>query len=805
MSDEADKPIIDLHRYLGGLIPPLEVVEALNLLVALPPELLMGEIQAWVREQREANPAIPVSDYFFHALRKIHLAGELELIDRGDLDRFLDWLLPLAVESSPHEERDRLRENLSVIMYRVAVSPTTPEARHQPAAPPSPIEPESESQPATQSLHRFTLIADRLARDTSAGYVAPQRQLLRDLAQLVILAAASASNWAELRDLMMKIPPLINPKEVGNIFQLLARASTSWEVDLPQQPGRESPMVMAAMQRIVALSRDELERAKRFRELLFAAVDEFNAGSLWTAVMMLRLAALIRSDSTLDKGVVNRICDEASDALDGEQLRRYVANKGRHQLLRKALRFFPSLSAEKLLNALRGEKLPEKRRAILAMIEAWGPEGRQAAFQRLLQELDRAGDVDTWFLRNTVFLLHRIRRESGDSVDEELEVLTRASSRERSIFVVKEAVTALGSIQTDEATMLLLARLAEYEALLLRGDESRGPYAEIIKVLDRIAAALARHATPKAIRAVVRHGLRTDLGDTRGRLSVLSQFDLSFDTQSVEMMLEAIRAELPGKILTRVLSKSHDATPKLIEALSGTKSDVVVEFLTDLAARFPQQELGQAAAAALTKPKGEIPQTGSDAPVAAAISPAGELAAYGLPELIHSLSELRASGVLTITDSKRNTAGRLVFGSGQILSAETDKLCDDEAFFQMIERPVSGFYAFARQEVAAGTDRALQAEATALLIEGLERYDRLGLTTALVPDHAVFKWAGVKPTPHPEEKDPAVMREVWGRATSGMPVSAWEQEIVADMYRVRRLVAHWLEEGSLEPALAAMA
>ena len=44
------------------------------------------------------------------------------------------------------------------------------------------------------------------------------------------------------------------------------------------------------------------------------------------------------------------------------------------------------------------------------------------------------------------------------------------------------------------------------------------------------------------------------------------------------------------------------------------------------------------------------------------------------------------------------------------------------------------------------------------------------------------------------------IREVWLKASTGGRVAEWEGEIAADSYRVRRLIARWLEEGALQPA-----
>ena len=123
------------------------------------------------------------------------------------------------------------------------------------------------------------------------------------------------------------------------------------------------------------------------------------------------------------------------------------------------------LTVEALFQELRGEQRPERRRAILSLLEAHGMAARERALTELENELKlKPGDVDTYYLRNVIYLLHRIARESNDGVEHELDLLTRASARGQNIYVIKEAIMPVGQIKTDAAVKLLILRLAEFEA-----------------------------------------------------------------------------------------------------------------------------------------------------------------------------------------------------------------------------------------------------------------------------------------------------------------------------------------------------
>jgi hypothetical protein len=85
-----------------------------------------------------------------------------------------------------------------------------------------------------------------------------------------------------------------------------------------------------------------------------------------------------------------------------------------------------------------------------------------------------------------------------------------------------------------------------------------------------------------------------------------------------------------------------------------------------------------------------------------------------------------------------------------------------------------------------------------LLMEGIRRHDEFNQACVIAPDDAILKATTVKPTPPDGESDPALVREVWVKASSGTAVGAWEPLIPIDAYRVRRLVAHWMEQGALQ-------
>ncbi len=811
VNEELRAALVDFQRYLLDQIPPLTASEAVQTLMNQPPQLVMRQIQAWAVEQSRLQQAA-MCDFLFHALKKVHLFATLKLVDRAAVEGYLNRVIPLAMEACPADERDLLRSNLlalrdsaDVLGASAAVSITRPPGP-KPEAPRALL-----TDAVARSARRLGLVIERLARyvrpsaPAAAVAAGPQAEpTAQPAAELLTMAAASSTSEQQLRQYIDSLRPYTGDSDPSNLLRILATSVPSWDIVIPPDAQVKPPAPIEAMHKIISLTHDPVESTKRFRELMMTAVEQFNAGSLSAALSMLELAQAIITEKKLDPSTVDRIRADAVEAISSEQLKKYGESKSKRALLPKTLSFFSTLTKESLFQELRGEQRPERRRSLLGLLEAYGTEARDAALAELEGELKRpAAEADTYYLRNVIYLLHRILRESdaGVEVEKELDLLTRASARGQSIYVIKEAVIPLGQIKGEAAVKLLTMRLAEFESILVRKDTSLYPIEEMQKLLDRIITALARIATPAALLTIARHGMKPNpiLGDTRARLASLAQHDLSFDEETVNVIVKAIREDLPKKLLGKVLPKLQPPPLRLIEALSSTRSEVVEALFAEIVERFPDQDVGKVAAAALQNlvAAGKQATSGRDG---SAASLTGDLQFFGLPALMQSLADNVATGIVTLSSKEEgHTSGKLLFVEGKFVDAQAGQLRGTDAVYQMLERPIVGTFAFVPQPPSGVKVKTAPVAVMPLLLEGIRRYDEFKQASVVVPDDLALKPTEVRPSPDPEESDPAVIREVWLKASTGGRIAEWECQIGADAYRIRRLVARWLEEGALQP------
>ena len=824
---EVREALVELAQYLSDSLPPMMVAGSIDLLAGQPAALAAEEIRAWTAAQYQGrNAGLPVSDYLFHALKKIHLLVELKLVPEERALRFLAALLPILETVCPEEDRALLRGNVARLgsastvltspvetIYRQTGSekplasrgradsaPTAPAAAGTPpAAPAAAGAPAARTEDVARGLARFGLLVDRLEKSLGKGSGRKPPDALT--AQLLATAATVSTSTRELDENLARLSRLgveVPPTDV--LFRKLSDSLPGWGV--PVNPDADETIgpagrgsVVGAMRRLVTLSADPAEGAKRFREIVYAAIEQLNEGNLGRAVTMFGLAEQIIRKEKVEKPVAQAIRARAHETIDPARLRALAEKPENHFSLRTVLDFFPALSPGGLLESLREEKRRDARRSLLALLEVHGPTARETALAKLSETSAGNGEQDWYFLRNLLYVLRKVPRTAGPATEAEVDHFFRLSEPNRPTPLVKEALANLGAARTERAEQVLVARLAQLESAAAKA----GPAApaDLLQLVDRACAALARQGTPTALRAIVEHGLRAGgAPGSSGRLSHLSAHDLSAQPELVERLLKALRAALPVKILGVVVAASADAEARrLVKALSGTSSPAVRKAFEEIGRKYPEREFGKEAGKALAA-LGE-PKRAVEAPAA---SLSGDLDVFGLPTLLQTLGQTAATGVLSLRDAKGSEVGTVALESGSIRGASTGKLRGADAFFQVLERPTAASFVFARTTALRPEDASFPAPQPVMgkLLEGMQRYDELQRASALVPDGARFRPTQVRPTRLSQEEDPALPGTVWRRALSGATAAECEAAADADAFRVRRLLVHWVEEGALQ-------
>jgi hypothetical protein len=793
-----------LRRYLSDSIPPLIFAEAAEDLFKLPLRTTAAEILGWVAAQSHIGDAVTTSDYLFHAVKKIHLLGELELISRERAKTFIEGLQPFLLQSCPEHERAALAKSLENVHHSRGEESAPLGHMHRAGGSQPVVQAAAQSVPGTPPMladPRLGLLLahlqSQLQSQASAAAAAPQDPLV---AGIVTEAATLAQNPAELEQSLGHLQKQGVPLVEEGIVRMLGRSLPDWAPPAPGEAEEPPQRAVRAMHRIISMAGDRQEKYKRFGELVSTAVEEFNQGSLGRAVTLLDLAGRMVEQEEVEKSIVNTVQTKAYSALNESQLRSCAENEDSHYLFRRVMSFFPQMAPDELFVELEEEQSRDRRRLILQLLASQGEKARATALEAL-QAVVKGERSYPWFVeRNLVYLLRTIDRPDAAALEPEVDVLVHETALENPLPLIREAMATLGQIDHERVVQTLVARVSELEDALLGKHQVPHSEEEVQSLLDTALTMVARTGSREGRRCLVAHGLKRQpqLGNTLARLAKLSNQDLSTDATVVKRLVQALREELPTKVLGLSVGRRRKAenAERLIEALSSTDMPVVREAFRDISSKYAGQPFAEVAARALDNMGRQRPaeETGT-----AAL--AGDLGLFGLPSLLQNLSDSQLTGVLTVLDKSGGAAASIRLDNGLIRSAKNGLLSGEVAVYQMLEKPIQGRFVFvdSDEETSAGADKEPPKPIQPLLFEGIRRYDEFMRAAALAPDDSRFRATDRKPTKAEDEPNMDLLKSVWYRAVKGASPAECEAEFPVDSYRVRRLFEHWVAEGSLAP------
>ena len=169
---ELREALIEMEEYLTDRLPPLIVADSVTRVMRAAPEAVTADLYTWAMRQAEAQAA-PLADLLFHALRKLHMMGEFQLVDPDALDVFIARVGETALDFCAPEERSRLRKSLLRLGESEMVRTGPIGMLHRTAieAPPDPAERTLTSAtststmgpgPLSNNLRRLSLLEQRL-------------------------------------------------------------------------------------------------------------------------------------------------------------------------------------------------------------------------------------------------------------------------------------------------------------------------------------------------------------------------------------------------------------------------------------------------------------------------------------------------------------------------------------------------------------------------------------------------------------------------------------------------------------------
>jgi hypothetical protein len=788
-------------EFLSDTIAPVQAAGAVDILRQQPATRTASEIIRWTNTQYTGNdPDASVSDYLFHGISKLYYLVNLQLIPKQTLEPFLDTLKQLLLDYCPEEDREQLQENFSRLgMPEEALSAPNRLIYRQKKTGRSESEIRQSQASENPRERRLFILRDRLKSAVQQPNISGTGEDREDaIPGLIATAISQAQSSEEFRGLQANLKSLGIESGTDQIFRKLGHSLPGWMIPTTgtDSPNSRNP-AMDAMRQVIHLAEDRWDSYKRFQDMVQAAIEQFNAGSLARAATMLDLALGMGLNNKLDPEAVTGVRKTAHKSLSSNQLHRVSNERDNYPLLRKILFFFDEFAVPNLLDSLQREEKRDKRRLLLALIEVYGEDARKMAVDRLETLLAGTNVATDWhFARNLLCILTQIPRTGDAPLKAEIELITPLLRLSLPTPLVKEAIRYFGQNRCGESEQLLISTIDKLEKITLEYADSGKTRAQMLSLLDRAIFTLAQYGTPKGYGRAIRHGISNNekWGDTSSRLAYLGSQDLSLDKEGLALLIQFLKSKLPRKLFGITIQKNTNPFLNAVKALSSTPTPGVRQVFEEIAAQFSGTKFGQAAAEVL-KEYNAMDQSGNSAERILT----GDLELFGFPDLLQQLSQRQMTGSLTLKDVNGNPAGILSLNAGRLQDCTALHLRGMEAAFQLLEMPMAGTFTFQGQrnlEIQENAEILQSADLKPILAEGMRRYDELQRARAIVPDYALLKRNTLEP-PTYDEEDAEFADRIWQKTADGVSPEECEAICPVDSYRVRTLLARWIESGIL--------
>ena len=267
-----------------------------------------------------------------------------------------------------------------------------------------------------------------------------------------------------------------------------------WCPWLESPDGVSSSSCRAALRRLVRHGQTPLDTGKRFTELVRSAVRLVSKGSLGRAASVLAEAERVGAD--VPPEAVESARRKGFEGVDLELLRSFSATVSERPSLRRLLRFFRTLEPVPLLQVLAVEEGLERRRLLLALLEAHGEPARREALDLLKSDPGSdPNEAEVFLRRNLVYLLRHVPRSSDDGLDEEVDVLARNAAPSLPPILVREAIAALGQVGGKRSEQALRRQRQVLETMLAGKATPARTAEDLRSYVAWTEAALARRST----------------------------------------------------------------------------------------------------------------------------------------------------------------------------------------------------------------------------------------------------------------------------------------------------------------------
>ena len=168
--------------------------------------------------------------------------------------------------------------------------------------------------------------------------------------------------------------------------------------------------------------------------------------------------------------------------------------------------------------------------------------------------------------------------------------------------------------------------------------------------------------------------------------------------------------------------------------------------------------------------------------------------------LLQTLEQGAMTGCLSLIDRTGAPLAQVWINEGRMVKGSFRGLEADSALYEMLIRPFPGTFSFVHRSDVPDPGPRGAFSITGLVFEGIRRYDEWKKAAALVGDPARLVPTGKPNTLENTEETDEFVASVWATASQGATPDECEATLACDSYRIRRLLASWVDNGALRLA-----
>lgn len=559
----------DFLNYLDGNTAPLFIAESLSQMLRVAPPIhfspkeIAAIVIAWASLRAPAEQK-PMHEFFLKSIKLIVTADRTGVLSAFKPSPFYMPFFEGLVRGCPTGEKDSFREKLKQLRADIF----------------------------KEWGYQFRQVEAEITLPTSQ----PEIPVVISTPSPEIVAPSVVESSADTAainvDLMVRESLL--PEDLGELIQQLRTVA----LRLPQEQKDE---YLVQLQIVI----DQSMRQPRFiitpylESLIDIAIVAFNGSETFFAAQILYVVQQVYNTGRFDEALREylRGCRRVAALNDGH-LKNFVSNPDLLPAVRVFLSHFDEFSPYNLLHTLSYETDNQKRKTLLALMEAHGEDGVPMIIY-YLNRVDIGDAAQLPYLRNLIYLLGRAAPQDEEGQQGAINLIS-PFLKSRNAQLRATAITSLERFTIDE----VLSHIKQVFNEKIYSEEELNNEERLVNLLSNAINIIGRHNSNAAVQLLTQmaQGHHVNLLSDKYQkplrlqaMQILISKQHLLTLEHINPLMDHIRNATNSwkKLMSRFLGEDETIMMTMLNVLATVPFPVVKELLNDVKTRYAKEPLGR--------------------------------------------------------------------------------------------------------------------------------------------------------------------------------------------------------------------